>query len=158
MNVEKRETETYVLTGCDQLDAVTVYVTNHKPGQGKLVIECFGDAWAHYWPAMGERTLQEFVLSAENAYLCGKLLDGTTQTNFDAINKRAEDRGFDLCVTDDVEVAMAATEMAECFGGDWCMDLPRCHTDEYHYMCRILDAVKGAFQLADTTSPSEAIS
>lgn len=145
MKTEKRQTETYVLTGLDKLDPVTVYVTNYEIGRGKLVIECFGDAWAFYWGAMGERTLQEFVLKAENDYLLNKLLKETRQTDFDEINELAHKRGFDICVTSDVEVVMAAEDMAECFGGDWYMDLPRCPTDEYKYLGRILNAIKGAF-------------
>ena len=146
MNTEKRTTDTYVITGWDGLDAVTVYVTNYELGQGKLVIECYGDAWAQYWPAMGDRTLQEFVLKAENDYLASKLVRDTKQTDFDEINDTAHKRGFEeICVTSDVEVAMAADDMATCFGDDWYMDLPRCHTQEYLYVCRILNAVKGAF-------------
>lgn len=145
MNTEKKQTETYVITDCDSLDAVTVYVTNYKLGHGKIVIECYGDAWAHYWGGMGDMTLQEFVVGAENDYLLGKLLKETRQTDFDEINEIASKRGFDICVTNDVEVAMASEDMAECFGDDWYMDLPRCHTQEYLYVFRILNAVKGAF-------------
>ena len=147
MNIEKRQTETYVITGFGDLDAVTVYVTNYKPGQGKLVIECYGESWAHFWGAMGERTLQKFVLQAENEYLAMKLIRGNTrQTDFEEINELAHKRGFpEICVTSDVEVAMMEGEMAECFGGDWMMDLPRCYTTEYHYLGRILNAVKAAF-------------
>ena len=147
MNVKKLQTETYILTDLGDLDAVTVYVTNYELGQGKLVIECFGDAWAHYWGAMGEQTLQEFMLSANNDYLLNKLMSGDTmQTDFEEINDTAGKRGFEeICVTSDVEVAIMADEMAECFGGDWMMDLPRCHTTEYHYLRRILNAIKGAF-------------
>lgn len=145
MNTEKKQTETYVITGWDRLDAVTVYVTNYKLGQGKIVIECYDDVWTHYWGAMGDRTLQEFVVGAENDYLLNKLLKETRQTNFDEINEIANKRGFDICVTNDVEVAMASKDMAECFGDDWYMDLPRCHTSEYNYVGRILNAVKAAF-------------
>lgn len=146
MKTEKRQTETYVLADIERLDPVTVYVTNYAPGKGKLVIECFGQAWASYWGAMGERTLQEFVLSSDNDYLLSKLLKETHQTDFDEINEVAHKRGYLLCVTSDVEVAMAVTTMAECFGDDWCVDLPRCHTNDYTYLGRILNAVKTAFR------------
>lgn len=45
----------------------------------------------------------------------------------------------------DVEVAMEASEMSRCFGPDWYMNLPRCHTEKYRYLGRILNAVKAAF-------------
>lgn len=145
MTTEKRQTETYVLTGLDRLDPVTVYVTNYKPGQGKIVIECFGEAWTAYWGGMGDNTLQQFFLTCDNAYILGKMLKETQQTDFDAINDTAHKKGFSLSVTSDVEVAMQADEMSECFGSDWYMDLPQCQTPEYEYLGRILNAVKGAF-------------
>ncbi|MGM0562801.1 MAG: hypothetical protein ACQES2_00585 [Pseudomonadota bacterium] len=146
MNTEKRNTETYILTDLEGLDAVTVYATNYDLGRGKLVIECFGEAWAHYWGAMGERTLQEFVLKAENDYLAMKLVREARQTDFEQINEDAQKRGFEeICVTNDVEIAMQSEEMADCFGEEWPMELPRCHTPEYRYLCKILNAVKAAF-------------
>lgn len=145
MKVEKSLTDTYVLHGLKDLDPVTVFVTNYELGKGKLVIECFGDAWANYWGAMGDRTLQEFVLKAENDYLLRKLLKQTRQTDFDEINEQAQKRGFDFCVTSDIEVAMCYKDMSACFGDDWMLDLPQCHTQEYKYLSKILNAVKAAF-------------
>jgi len=145
MKTEKNQTETYVLTDLDRLDPVTVYVTNYAPGKGKMVIECYCSSWAAYWGGMSGLTVQKFLLTCENDYLLGKLLKETQQTDFDEINEVAQKRGFSLCVTSDVEIAMQAQEMAECFGSDWYMDLPRCATDEYNYVGRILNAVKAAF-------------
>ena len=154
MKTVKKQTETYVLTEIEKLDAVTVYVTNYDAGKGKIVIECFGDAWAHYWGAMGGRTVQEFVLGADNDYLLNKLLKETRGTDFDKINELAQKRGFDFCVTSDVEVAMAASDMQKCFGDDWYMDLPQCATSEYQYLNSILIAVKTAFlEEKSTTEP-----
>jgi len=145
MNTEKRKTETYVLTDLDRLDPVTVYVTNYQPGQGKMVVECFGKAWTAYWGGMSDMTLQQFVLTCDNAYILGKMLEQTSQTDFDLINEGAQKKGFSMCVTSDVEVAMQAGSMAECFGPDWYMDLPTCTTSEYDYLGRILNAIKAAF-------------
>ena len=145
MTTEKRKTETYILTNLDRLDPVTVYVTNYNPGQGKMVVECYGEAWTAYWGGMGGNTLQQFVLTCDNDYILNKMLKNTTQTDFDEINEIVHKRGFSFCVTSDVEVAMQADDMAECFGPDWYMDLPTCNTTEYEYLGRILNAIKGAF-------------
>lgn len=53
MKITKQQTETYVLTDLDRLDPVTVYVTNYSIGKGKIVIDCFGDAWTSYWGGYG---------------------------------------------------------------------------------------------------------
>ncbi|MEW8193287.1 MAG: hypothetical protein AB2793_06235 [Candidatus Thiodiazotropha sp.] len=145
MNIEKRRTETYILTNLGTLDPVTVYVTNYQQGKGKIVIECFGDVWANYWGGMGDKTLQQFFVLCENDYLLNKLLKETTQTDFEAINEMAHKQGSLLCVTNDVEIAMASDAMSEIFGSDWYMDLPICNTSEYEYLGRIVNAVKGAF-------------
>jgi len=145
MKIEKKETETYVLTDMERLDPVTVYVTNHKVGQGKIVIECFGESWSYFWGGMGERSLQQFFVTCENDYVLGKLVKETRQTDFDEINGIAHTKGVSLSVGSDVDIAMQMQEMDECFGPDWHMDLPKCNTQEYHYVDRIVSAIKAAF-------------
>jgi len=147
MGTTKTQTETYVLQKLDRLDPVTAYVTNAESGvgQGKIVIECYSKAWACYWGGMGERSLQEFFISCDNAYILNRMLEQTTQTDFDEINKLAEKKGFDICVTSDVEVAMSAVDMDKCFGSCWMMDLPTCNTSDYEYVGRIVDALREAF-------------
>jgi hypothetical protein len=146
MKFKKSKTETYIITDIDGLDPITVYVTNYKPGQGKLVIECFGTSWANYWPAMGDCTLQDFVLKASNDYLARKMVRQLRQTDFDKINDTAHKRGFaDICVASDVEVAYSHRQMAACFGSDWMLDIPTCNTREYDWFCSILNSVKAAF-------------
>jgi len=145
MNTNKQQIEAYILTDLDRLDPVTVYVTNYKPGSGRIVIECFGSAWASYWGGMSGMTLQEFFISSENDYLLNNLIKNTRQTDFDQINQTANRKGFSICVDSDVDIAMQSDEMAECFGADWMMDLPTCSTVEYEYLGRIVNAIKGAF-------------
>ena len=140
--------KTYVIDNADRLDRVTVYVMDSGSGRGKITIDCFGKAWTATWPAMDDNTsLQEFFLSADNAYILGKMLQETTQTDFDAINDIARTKGFDsFGVTSDVEIAMCPKEMEEIIGPDWYMELPTCSTPEYSYLSRILNAVKAEFR------------
>ena len=146
MKTEMRQTETYVLTGLEGLDPVTIYVTNYEPGRGKIVIECYGEAWAAFWGGMSGQTIQQFITDSHNDYIINKMVKNTRQTDFDEIEKQAKKRGYEICATTDVEIAMQAHEMSECFGSDWMMDLPTCSTPEYCYLSRILDAVKVAFR------------
>ncbi len=146
MNINKTTTDTYLLTGIDKLDPVSVYVTNYEPGKGKVVIECYSQSWACYWGGMSGKSIEEFLVSSENDYLLDKLINGSVyQTDFDEIQKRALAKGAYICANSDAEVAMLAEDMADCFGSEWFMDLPRCLTEEYHYLSRILDSVKQAF-------------
>lgn len=145
MKTMKAKTETYLLSELDRLDPVTVYVTNYEPGKGKIVIECYGKCWTHYWGGMSGKLLQEFFIGGDNEYLLGKLLVTTTETDFEKIESLAKDRGFDICATSDVELAMLAKEMYECFGPEWFLNLPSCETSESRYLGRIIDAIKLAF-------------
>ena len=146
MKIARKQTETYVLTDLPSLDQVTVYVTNYKEGVGKIVIECFGKAWSCYWSAMGKSNIQQFFINCNNEYILNRIILETHQTDFYEIGKVLCDNGFtETCVESDVQVVEAKDDIAECFGADWRIDLPRCHTDEYKYLGRIIDAVKIAF-------------
>lgn len=57
----------------DSLDIITVYFHDMAPGKGRIIIHCWGEAWATFWEAMGDRTVREFVSQADVGYLCGKL-------------------------------------------------------------------------------------
>jgi len=147
MKVIKRETETYHITDVVRLDPVTAYVTNFSSDAGKITIDCFGKAWSCYWAAMGSRTLQEFFISCDNDYILNALLSGNTmQTDFDEIEKLARQKGISISGASDVEIAMQADDMTECFGDDWYMDLPTCHTSDYNYVGRMVDAIREAFK------------
>lgn len=145
MKTTKTSTETYLITEAPALDPISVYVTNHKPGQGKITIDCYGQAWTAYWGGMSGDTLQKFFVSANNAYIAGKMLSTTQQTDFNEIEKRAAKNGYSISATTDAELAMQASDMNGCFGPNWYMDLPTCATSEYSYLCRIIDAVRQAF-------------
>lgn len=146
MKTTKTQTETYVLTGAECLDAITVYVTNYSPGKGKITFDCYGQAWSCYWGGMGGENLQDFFIDSHNDYILNKLLKDTRQTDFEEINRIAMTKEISLDVISDAEIAMQSSEMSEIFGDDWRMDLPTCSTEEYKYVRRIIDAIKEAFK------------
>lgn len=147
MKIDNTAPETYVLTELDGLDPVTVYVTNYEAGQGKIVIQCYDKAWTAYWGAMGCQTLQEFFVRCNNDYILNRFLTTATQTDFDAINAKAQEQGIDLCVTSDVEVAIQSKLIEGIYGDNdhWMNLIPTCTTSDYKYAGRIVDAVKAAF-------------
>ena len=130
------------ISGAKSLDMVTVIVDDLGPEQGKIIIECYGKAWSAYLGSMGKGGLAKFFCSCDNDYIIRKMLQVTHETDFDKISDIAREKGFDICGTNDVEIAMMADDMAKCFGDDWYMDLPRRHTSDYVYLSRIIDAVK----------------
>lgn len=58
----------------DKLDAIIVYFEDEAPGQGRMTIACYGDAWTAWWGSMGDRTVRQFVAGCDAGYLSGALL------------------------------------------------------------------------------------
>ena len=63
------------------LDAIRVIVQDTSPGAGRIIIECFGEAWAAYWPAMGSRSVAEFFIQCDNYYLLNNLKRAGVRVN-----------------------------------------------------------------------------
>lgn len=150
MKINEETVTKLQISDVKSLDLINVFLDDLGPGQGRIIIECFGKAWTSYWGGMGEdRTIAVFFCDCDNDYIIRKMLKETHQTDFDKITEMAMEKGFDICAINDVELAMSASDMSECFGGDWYMDLPRCHTSDYVYFSRIIDAVKEALITKD---------
>lgn len=61
------------------LDPIRVILHDIKPGEGRLIIECYGDSWSTYWGAMGKHRIMQFVCEADVDYITSRMLnsDGT---------------------------------------------------------------------------------
>ncbi len=73
MDISVSTAVTLTLTNLDKLDTVTVYLEDMSPRQGRIVIHCWGKAWAAFWPAMGSRGIAKFYIESDNAYLAKNL-------------------------------------------------------------------------------------
>lgn len=73
MKVEQSTAVKLVLTGLERLDPVTVYLEEFSKDAGRIVIHCWGKAWASFWPAMGGRGIAQFFVDCDNAYLAKNL-------------------------------------------------------------------------------------
>jgi hypothetical protein len=67
------ELKAFMLTEVPALDPITVILHDIAPGQGKITVECYGQAWSSYWGAMGTRSVAQFVASCDVTYLVGKM-------------------------------------------------------------------------------------
>lgn len=65
--------ESFTITEAPVLDPITVVMRDVKPGHGLLIVACFGEAWCHYWNAMGGRSVRQFVSGCDADYLADKL-------------------------------------------------------------------------------------
>lgn len=162
---ESQVTKLYI-TQLEELDPVTVYLENYGGGAGKLTIEVWGDCWSHYWSAMGDRSLEQFVLGADNHYLSKKLatLSALSEPDYEGFVERQKrfileerrDGGFTKSEARRLwEMAKYIEPSEEYFhdghnhdllhevaGDDWWYDIPDKDSHLYTYLCLILDAVK----------------
>ena len=69
MNVKSIVGTTLEISDYPGLDPVRVMIYDIGEGSGRVVIECFGQAWAGYWGAMGT-SLRDFFVAAPVDYLC----------------------------------------------------------------------------------------
>lgn len=72
MKVEAIECVCLRISQVQALDPVTVVIRNLAPGEGSILIECYGEAWGAYWGAMGSSTLQEFFAKCDDHYLVNR--------------------------------------------------------------------------------------
>jgi hypothetical protein len=61
------------ITEAPGLDPILVLFQDISPGQGRLIVECFGQAWSTYWGAMDDRTVKDFVRSCDTDYIANRL-------------------------------------------------------------------------------------
>ncbi|MGQ5522663.1 hypothetical protein ACUHMQ_05300 [Chitinimonas sp. PSY-7] len=154
-----------------ELDPITVYIENYKPGQGKITIECSGDAWSSSWGAMGgNRNLEQFFLGCGCHYLARNLKVGIQDTINDddrlGDHVQAEvlrQRRAGEITQDDAremydDAAYLDHHMTDrdllqrVFGDEWWYALPQKPNPKYVYLCRVIEAVKTGLQTTLSTN------
>ena len=83
MKIEEAQVKTLRLTELDGLDPVTVMLEGGI-GSGKIIIECYGEAWTTFWGSMGEQTVGEFFCTCNNEYLFSKMGGALLEPLYDA--------------------------------------------------------------------------
>lgn len=76
MRVESAKVEAFTIyddDGARRLDPVLVILQDLGGGQGRIVLECYGEAWSAYWGAMGNRNIKEFFATTSVDYLVNRL-------------------------------------------------------------------------------------
>lgn len=71
--------------GKGTLDPINVILRDFC-GQGQIIVECYGSAWSHWFGAIGDSKLREFIAGCDEYYLATKLTSTTTR----ATTKREE--------------------------------------------------------------------
>lgn len=72
MRTEPAKTDAFTIFDADGFDPILVVFQDLGDGRGRLLIECYGWAWACYWGAMGT-TVRDFVDQCHAGYVADRL-------------------------------------------------------------------------------------
>lgn len=142
MKVEKLEVTKLKISKIQNLDPVHVFLEDIEKGKGRITIVCFGKSWTFYFGGLGDRTISEFIIEANNSYLAGKVdnleseIPDSHQIQMDA--QAAGEWGHDNSHHD---LAL----MSKLYG-DYCPEIPMIQNPEYIYFCRIINTVRSALE------------
>jgi len=168
MKIISSTVQQLTITGAERLDPIRVTMEDIGPGQGRITITCWDDAYVNYWGAMGDgHTMASFFAKASVSYLVGKLKTGIQEKICD---REALDTGCRAKVLEmrrehdlDKDTARALWEDIDCadfdahesvnadlfydiFGDEWWHSLPQRENPPYTYLCRIVTVVKEALR------------
>jgi len=167
MRITSSQVIKHRITDLFALDPVTVIAEDIEPGKGKITIECYGESWTAYWGAMGEtKTISQFFCSCDKHYLAGKLSDIdanivdwdgmpdkmrelvlTCRRRGDLDKDEARDIYDECCsITSEVHAHIHHDIMEKVIGDEWWREIPEIANPKYDYLCRIIEAVQGAFR------------
>lgn len=156
-----------LITGAERLDPIRVMIEDFEPGQGRITITCWDNAWVNYWGAMAGRSMSQFFQDCSVNYLAGKMKIGLEDTVTDqvALNQgcRAEvikqRRARDIEKKEarelweriewaemDAPVVLNSDLFSDIFGDEWWCQLPQRPNPEYVYLCKVIDVVKAALR------------
>jgi len=138
MKIKETLVRKLVLTELDDLDPITMILEDYGPGRGKLTVECFGDAWSAFWPAIGQCDVARFVARASTDYIASKL--SNVRKHVTDYEKIAKDIGVEDI--EDITLLLHEKQVAEAYGEDWMHSLPQKVNPQYEYLCRVVGVVR----------------
>lgn len=57
----------------DRLDPIQVFLQDIGPRSGRIVVECYGQAWSAYFGGAGDEGIHEFLRRVDSHYLTNKM-------------------------------------------------------------------------------------
>jgi hypothetical protein len=69
VSVRTIEVKAFEIAASPGVDPIRLIVQDLGPGQGSVIIECYGKAWSRYWGGMGNHDVLSFLRMVESDYL-----------------------------------------------------------------------------------------
>ena len=137
-------------------------VENYNPGEGKILIECYGDSWSAFWGGMGSKSLEEFFISCDTSYLSKKLCSDLPSTVVDEGKLKPQAQEYVTkneyhqfeeveiqALREDIEYHLDISNhdlLYRIYGEEWWRELPEKTNPKYEYLRRVIETVQAAFK------------
>lgn len=72
MRIEPTNADCFTIYDAEGLAPITVVIQD-QGGCGRLIIECYGAAWAAYFGAIGSQSLRDFLAGCHAGYVANRL-------------------------------------------------------------------------------------
>jgi hypothetical protein len=88
LNVVKESVGSLLISNVPALDPIRVICIDTAPGSGRIIIQCYGQAWTGCWSAMGDRTVEQFFVDCDPGYLVNAISGGRMMRDHEAFYVR----------------------------------------------------------------------
>jgi len=122
VKIEAAQVSMLTITDAPNLDPIRVVTENYKPGQGRIVIQCWDRAWAAAWMGMSGRTIEQFFIACDWDYLFSNLTNGLHGLRQDA---KKRDKEYVRRIIEAVQTAFRA-QASKATATDGAKPLKRC--------------------------------
>ena len=121
MKIETTEVKRLTIKEVPDLDPISVILEDLGPGRGKITVECYGQAWSSFWPAMGNRTIGEFFCRCDDSYIASNFGNHASRVNdwgkiSDAISAHLDEEIF---IEDQGDFDAYGDDAEAIWGPDW---------------------------------------
>lgn len=72
MRIENFTPDCFTVFDAEGLDPINVVIQDFG-GSGRIIIECYGKAWATYFGAVGNSTIRAFLAGCSVAYVANRM-------------------------------------------------------------------------------------
>lgn len=72
----------FEITDVRGLDPIRVILQDLAPSQGRIIVECYGQAWAAYFGSMSGRTISRFIADCDVAYISNAMESNAEMADF----------------------------------------------------------------------------
>ncbi|WP_210498867.1 hypothetical protein [Vibrio crassostreae] len=79
ISITESTTKTITINGESVDDPITLFVNDIDKGKGSVTIKCYDSAWTAYWGGMGDRTVLEYLATAQQYSLVNYLASQPTE-------------------------------------------------------------------------------